>query len=226
MNADTIVDALRQAGIATETPITLSNPGGNNPWLFTYPAGFAANAGAPVTLNVPCVIGEAIDASGNLAGTADPNGLFYADGNMFIVRAIGRVAPATFAKTLKLYLFAGNGLDAAGGAGGSLGEKQIGFASATLPLQASNDANTNFWMEAKCLWDLQSLTLNGVFTAQIGTNVTTATGFSIYNPSAWAAQQAPGSYNPLPFVVGANVNSTASGVADSVQLLEFVADRL
>ena len=223
MNSNTVVDALRLAGIPTEQPLTLNNPGGNNPWLFTAPAGFAANAGAPVVLNVPCVIGEAVEISGNQAGEADPNGLWYADGNMFIVRVLGRVAPNTYAKTLKLYLFAGNGLDAGVG---QLGEKQIGFGSATLPLQASNDAYTNFYLEAKCLWDSQSLTLNGSFSGQIGANLISAAGFSIYNPSAWTPQQAAGSYNPLPFVVGANLNSTAAGTADSVQVIEFVADRV
>ena len=224
MNSDTLVDALRNAGVPTETPLTLNNPGGNSPWLFTLPASFASNGGQPVVLNVPCVVGEAVEIGGNLAGTGDPNGLWYADGNMFYIRAIGRIAPSAFAKTLKLYLFAGNGLQTPNA--GALQDNQIAYLSATLPLQASNDANTNWWLEARCLWDLQSLTLNGQAYGQIGSTLLSPTGFSVYNPSAWAAQQAAGAYNPLPFVVGANVNSTAATLPDSVQLLEFVADRL
>jgi hypothetical protein len=224
MNADTIVDALRNAGVPTETPLTLNNPGGNNPWLFTLPASFASNGGQPVVLEVPNVIGEAINVPSSLAGIPDSNGLWYADGNMFIVRAIGRVAPNSFAKTLKLYLFAGNGLQTPNA--GALQDNQIGFGTVTLPLQASNDAYSNWYLEAKCLWDLPSLTLNGVFSGQCGNNLFTATAFSIYNPSAYAAQQGAGSYAPLSFVVGANLNSTASTVADTVQLIEFVADKL
>jgi hypothetical protein len=223
MNSNTIVDALRNAGVPTETPLTLSNPGGNSPWLFTLPANWASNGGNPVVLEVPNIQGEAVDIS-QLSGLNDANGLWYADGNMFIVRAVGRVAPNTFGKTLKLYLFAGNGL--ASPSAGALADFQIGFGSATLPLQASNDANSNWYLEAKCLWDLPSLTLNGVFSGQIGNTLISSTAFSVYNPSAYAAQQAPGSYNALPFVVGANLSSTAAGTADTVQLLEFVADLL
>lgn len=224
MNADTVVDALRVAGSAAETPLTLTNPGGGVVWLFSYPATAVANAGVPAVLNVPCVIGEAVEVSGSLAGGADPNGLWYADGNAFIVRAIGRVAPSVFNKTLQLNMYAGNGLQSP--AAGALRDIQIGSISVTLPAQASNDANSNFIMEAKCLWDSQSLTLNGSFFAQIAGTLTGPTAFSVYNPSAWAAQQAAGSYAPLPFVVGASISSSVAGAADSVQLLEFVADRL
>ena len=223
MNANTIVDALKLAGIASDTPLTLTNPGGNNPWIFSAPAGFAANAGAPVALEVPCVPGEAVDVSGR-AGIADSNGMWYADSRAFLVRAIGRIAPNAYSKTLKLYLFAGNGLNTP--AAGALQDNQIGFATVTLPAQATNDAYSNFLLEAKCLWDSASLTLNGVFSGLIAGSLISATAFSVYNPSAWAAQQAPGSYNPLPFVVGANVNSTAVGGNDVVQLSEFSADAL
>ena len=224
MNADTIVDALRNAGVPTETPLTLSNPGGNNPWLFTLPASFASNGGMPVVLEVPNTQGNAINVPSSLSGIADSNGLWYADGNMFIIRAIGRVAPNTFAKTLKLYLFAGNGLQTPNA--GALQDNQIGFGSVTLPAQSTGDANTNWYLEAKCLWDLPSLTLNGVFSGQCGSTLFSATAFSIYNPSAYAAQQAAGSYASIPFVVGANLSSTAAPVPDTVQLLEFVADKL
>src|SRR5271154_5239963 len=105
-NASTIIDALRTAGIASETAPVLSNPGGNSPWLFTWPAGFTANAGAPVSLAIPVVQGESAVAAERLSGgNQATDQLWYADRNVFIVRAIGRVNPSAFAKTLKLYLF-------------------------------------------------------------------------------------------------------------------------
>ena len=58
MNSNTIIDALQLAGVASDQPLVLTNPGGNNPWLFSAPAGLAANAGAPVALAVPVVAGE------------------------------------------------------------------------------------------------------------------------------------------------------------------------
>src|SRR5580700_4069120 len=109
MNSNTIVDALREAGVATETALTLTNPGGNNPWLFVLPASSASNAGTPCILEVPCVPGEAVEISGDLAGGGDPNGMWYADGSPFWVRALGKVDPNATGKTLKIYLYAGNG---------------------------------------------------------------------------------------------------------------------
>ena len=225
-NANTLVDALRTSGLATETSIALNNPGGSNPWLFTWPASLTANAGAPVTLTIPVVQGEGPVAAERLTGGAQATDqIWYADRNIFIVRAVGRVLPSAFAKTLKLYLFCGNGL--ASGVAGSEADVQIGFGSATLPLQATNVAYANWYIEAKCLWDSSSLSLTGIFSGQISGSLITQTAFSITNPSNWAPQQAAGSYNPLSFVVGANVGSTTTGntgTVDQVYLDEFTAD--
>jgi hypothetical protein len=222
-NANTVVDALRTAGVPTDQALILTNPGGNNPWLFTNPASSTANAGAPCALEVPTTSANGV-TNGLLSGTplAAANNPWYADGNVFIVRALGRVQPNAFSKTLKLYLFAGNGLSS--GAAGALGDFEVGFGSATLPALGQPAAFTNWYFEAKCLWDSSSLNLNGIFSGFIGSTNIAATNFSIYNPSAWAAQQAAGAYNNLPFVVGANLNSTANAVPDLVTLEEFTAD--
>jgi hypothetical protein len=123
---------------------------------------------------------------------------------------------------VKFYLFAGNGLAAP--SAGALADFQIGFGSAVLPLQASNDAFSNYYLEAKCLWDSQSLYLTGVFSGVIAGTLVASAAFSIYNPSGYAAQQAPGAYASLPFVIGANIASSVSGANDLITLEEFSAD--
>ena len=220
-NASTVVDALRLAGIPADQASILTNPGGNNPWLFVAPAGFAANAGAPIVLEIPTVAANGVE-NGLLSGVtlAAPNNPWYADGNTFIVRAIGRIQPNAFGKTIKLYLFAGNGLQ---NQAGSVADQQIGFASVTLPATGSA-AFSNYELEAKCLWDSQSLQLTGVFKGIVGGTLISETAFSVYNPSLWAAQQAAGAYLPLSFVLGANLNSTANATPDLVILEEFTAD--
>jgi hypothetical protein len=223
-NANTIVDALRTAGIAAEQAPVLTNPGGNNPWLFLWPAGFAANAGAPVALSVPVVQGEGPQSAERLSGGAQgTDQVWYADRAMFLVRAVGRVLPATFAKTLKIYLFVGNGVNPAS-AGGQQ-DYELGLLSATLPASSTKAADSNWFLEAKCLWDSSSLVLNGTLSGMIGGTAIAVTGFSVVNPTSWAAQQAPGSYNPLAFVVGANITSTA-GIDDQVILDELTAEEL
>lgn len=223
-NQNTVVDALRNAGISPDQPLTLTNPGGGVVWLFTLPATSVANAGAPVVLEVPTVAANGVEV-GPLAGhNESTSNLWYADSNMFLVRAQGRVSPSVFGKTLQLNLYAGNGLQAP--APGALRDIQMGSGSVALPVQASNDAFSNWFIEAKCLWDSASLYLNGVFSGMIAGTALAATGFSIYNPSAWLAQQAAGAYSPLPFVIGATIASSASGANDLVVLEEFTAEQL
>ena len=228
-NQNTIVNALRAAGEVENQPIQLTNPGGNNPWLFVWPAGVGVggpNAGQPVALEVPTVAANGIEL-GPLAGhNESTNNLWYADSNMFLVRAQGRVAPNNYNKTLKLYLFTGNGLQNAGAGAGALQDFQIGFGSATLPAQATNDAYSNWYLEAKCLWDSQSLTMTGEFQGQIAGSLITRAAFSVYNPSAFVAQQAAGAYLPIAFVVGANISSSAAAGNDVVALEEFVAEQI
>ena len=223
-NANTIVDALRIAGIATEFAPSLTNPGGNNPWVFTQPVGQgvgAANPGAPIVLSVPAVQGQAVETGRQSGGAQSDSQLWYADKNSFLVRVVGRVQPNAFSKTLKLYLFTGNGITA----GVNLvPDLQIGFASATLP--AASSAFSNFYLEARCLWDSNSLQLNGVFSGMIGGVAIAPVGFSVNNPSAYAAQQAAGSYNPLQFIVAANIPSTVNPSNDVVYLDEFSAELL
>lgn len=224
-NANTFVDALRTAGLALETPPSLSNPGGNNPTLFTWPAGTgvgATNAGAPVVLSVPVVQGEAVNI-GSLAGSAVPESqLWYGDKSMFRVRALGRVQPNATGKTLKIYLFTGNGLPDS--ASGAIGDKEVGLLSAVVT--PSGGAFSNWFLEATCLWDSNSLQLTGTLKGCVAGTLIAETGFSIFNPSAFAAQQAAGSYNPIDFVIGANIASTANPNADVVTLDEFSAEAL
>lgn len=224
-NANTVVDALRTAGVPADQALILNNPGGNNPWLFVNPASAVANAGAPCVLEIPTTAANGITTGGPLSGVSlsQPNNPWYADGNIFIVRALGRVQPNAFGKTLKIYLFAGNGL--ATPAPGALADFPVGFGSATLPAAGQPAAFTNWYVEAKCLWDSNSLNLNGTFSGFIGGTAIAATAFTVYNPSAWAAQQAAGAYNNLPFVIGANLGaSTANPQNDVLTLEEFTAD--
>lgn len=224
-NANTIVDALRTAGIALETPPSLNNPGGNNPTLFTWPAGSgvgAANAGAPVVLGVPVVQGEAVEVS-SLAGGAVPDSqLWFGDRAMFRVRAVGRVQPNATGKTLKIYLFTGNGLPDS--ASGAIGDKEVGLLSGVVT--PVGGAFSNWFLEAKCLWDSNSLQLTGTIKGVIAGTAVGETGFAIFDPTAFKAQQAAGSYNPLSFVIGANIASTANPNADVVTLDEFSAEAL
>ena len=224
MNANTLANALVNAGVAADTPLSLSNPGGNNPWLFTVPASYAANAGNPVTLDVPCVAGEAAFTN-FLNGTALPGKqMWYADGRAFLVRACGTVQPNVYSKTLKLFLFVGNGLNS--GVAGQEADELLLQTSTTLPAQATNSAYANWYIEAKCLWDSASLTLNGVASGMVAGTAISASAFSIVNPTQWVAQQAAGSYKPISFVIGANLNSSANPSADVVQLNEFTAEAL
>jgi hypothetical protein len=224
-NANTIISALKLAGIASDTPLTLTNPGGNNPWLFVSPGGFASNAGAPVALTVPVVQAEGVVMADPQAGINESgDNLWYADKNKFLVRAVGRVQPNSYAKTLRLYLFTGNGLGS--GVAGASADVQIGFGSAVLAASSTGVAYTNWWLEAVCLWNVESLQMTGYFEGQIGGTLITRTGFAVNNPSNWAAQQAAASYNPLSFVVGANIASTLVGGSDLVVLDEFTADML
>lgn len=222
-NASTIVDALRTSGIATETAPVLTNPGGNNPWLFVWPAGNTANAGAPVVLSIPVVQGESPVAAEQLAGGNQATDQeWYGDRAMFLVRIVGRVQPNATAKTLKLYVFSGNGLPDS--AAGAIGDKQVAFGSASI--SPTGGAFSNFFLEIRCLWDSSSLQLTGTYEGQIAGSLISKTAFAVYDPTAYKLQQAAGSYNPLDFVVAANVNSTANAVADLVILDEFTAEEL
>lgn len=223
MNSDTIVDALKQQGTASDQSIQLVNPGGNNPTLFSWPAGFQFNAGAPVVLEVPTVSANAVEMSAQ-AGEGDSQGIWTADGHLFTVRVVGSVQPNNFGKTLKLYLFTGNGLPDS--AAGAVGDKLLGQGSAVLPVASSKAAFANWYIQATCLWESASLYMNGYFSGQIAGTLLPLTAFSIYNPSNWLAQQAAGAYLPIPFVVGANIGSSAAAGNDLVNLVEFSADRV
>lgn len=226
-NTNTIVDALREAGLPQETPLVLSNPGGNNPWLFTLPATSVSNAGAPCVLEVPSTTANGVTLPGLLSGvgSAVPDqAQWNADRNMFLVRAVGRVQPNATAKTLKLYVFAGNGIPT--GSAGALQDFEIGLVSATLPTAPTGGAFSNWFIEVRCLWDSASLQLTGSYKGSINGTLVAETGFVVYNPSAWAAQQAAGAYNNLPFVIGANIASTANANPDLVYLDEFTAEIL
>ena len=224
MNSNTIIDALQLAGVASDQPLVLTNPGGNNPWLFSAPAGLAANAGAPVALSVPVVAGESA-IKGLLNGAPLPGKQeWYADGRSFLVRAIGTIQPAGGSKTIKFYLFVGNGLGS--GVTGSQADVMLGETSSTLPAFTTGGAYSNYYLEAKCLWDSASLQLNGVLSGMVGGVAIAASAFSVPNPTAWVAQQAAGSYNPLSFVLGVNIGSSLGSANDVVQLVEFTAELL
>lgn len=219
MNANTILNALINNSPAN-APSVLTNPGGNNPWLFTYnPVG--SQGGIPVVAEVPTTANNAIDI-GYLSGTATGGnkGQWYCDGRGFIVRAMGTVAPNAFGKTLKLYFFAGNGLQNSAGA---VADQLLAQFSTTLPSSGSS-AFSNWTLKAECTWDSASLVLTGVVSGQIAGQSISSVTFSVYNPSLFTQQQAAGSYLPIPFVLGANLNSTTNSQADTVTLNEFTVD--
>ena len=218
MNANTIASALAVAGMPTNAQLTLTNPGGNSPWLFTLPATAVANAGQPACLEVPSVAANGVQV-GPFSGVAESDSIWYADSNVFTVRAMGRVAPNATGKTLKIYLFAGNGEPAGSGA---LQDFEIGLISGVVT--PTGGAYSNWFIEAKCIWDSASLQLTGYYSGNVAGTATAPTGFAVYNPSAWAAQQAAGAYNNLPFVLGANIASTVNPSADTVSLYEFSAE--
>ncbi len=219
MNQNTITSALYNNN-PTNAPSVLTNPGGNNPWLFLYnPVG--SQGGLPVVLEVPTTAANAIDVA-NSAGDAlaGNKGEWYADGRSFQGRVVGTVAPNAFGKTFKLYLFAGNGLQNSAGA---VADQQLASFSVTLPATGSG-ALSNWYLKFECIWDSASLQLTGVASGQIAGQAISSVTFSIYNPSLFAQQQAAGAYLNIPFVIGANINSTANATPDTVTLIEFTAD--
>lgn len=221
MNVNTIADALQGGGNPPDSQVTLTNPGGNNPWLFTWPATAQANAGVPVVLEVPSVQANGV-LLGTLAGAANSDRLWCADGNAFVVRAVGKVQPVATGKTLKLYLFAGSGEPQSG-----LPDFQIGPVQSFALGTPTGGAFSNFWLEARCVWDAASLQLTGTIKSQCAGVLSAEAAFSVYNPSGWLAQQAAGAYNNLPFVLGANLASTANNPSnDLVILTEYSAEAL
>ena len=219
MNQNTIVNALYNNN-PTNAPSVLTNPGGSNPWLFLYnPVG--SQGGLPVVAEVPTTAANAIDVAA-LTGEAlaGNKGEWYADGRGFTLRCVGTVAPNAFGKTFKLYLFAGNGLQNSAGA---VADQMLAEFSVTLPASGSG-AFSNWTLKAECLWDSASLQLTGVVSGQIAGQAISSVTFSVYNPSLFAAQQAAGAYLNIPFVLGANLNSTANATPDTVTLIEFTVD--
>ena len=226
MNTNTIVDALRMAGVPLNAPVTLNNPGGANPWLFTVsPTGDNPGTLLPVVLNIPCTSSltysssgtsgssQAPLSSGPFAGVASSIEEWYADGNPFLIRTAGKILPNSFGKTVKFYLYSGNGQLST--APGYQPDIQIGFASATLP--ASISAYSNYYFEAKCIWDSQSLQLNGVFSGMVAGTSIAGVAFTVNNLSANV---------PLAFVFGVNLSSSANAVPDQVTLEEFAGEQL
>jgi hypothetical protein len=225
MNQNTVVDALKMAGVPLNTPVLLTNPGGVL-WLFTTsPTGDNPGTLLPVVLNVPNTSAltygsagtsgsaQAPLASGPFSGTGSPVEEWYADGNPFLIRAAGTVRPNAFSKTFKLVLFSGNGQLST--ATGYQPDVQIGSATATTP--ASVSAFSNWYLEARCVWDSYSLQLNGVFSGMVCGTIINGVAFTVNNLSANV---------PLAFVLGCNLPSGANAQNDIVSLEEFSAEML
>ena len=226
MNQNTIVDALKMAGVPLNAPVVLTNPGGANPWLFTVsPTGDNPSTLLPVVLNVPNTSAltygsagtsgsaQAPLASGPFSGTGSPIEEWYADGNPFLLRAAGKIVPNAFSKSVKFYLYSGNGQLST--APGYQPDVQIGIATATTP--ASISAYTNYYLEGRCIWDSQSLQLNGVFSGMVAGTIINGVAFTVNNLSANV---------PLAFVLGVNLPSSANNTPDQVTLEEFSAEML
>lgn len=221
LNANTVVDALRLAGVPLNTPATLVNPGGANPWLFSFPAGgILTSPAVPVVAEVPNSAAQSFSATGTSGsgGSSQSFAVFpppienwVADGKGFIVRAAGKIQPNSFGKTIKFYWFVGNGLLST--APGYEPDVQIALVSQVLP--ASVSAYTNYQMKAECIWDSQSLQLTGVVTGQVAGTAFSSVSFVVNNISANV---------PIPFVLGANLASSANANPDLVLLTDWTVD--
>jgi hypothetical protein len=223
VNRNTVQNALQNAGLQNHAPAVLTNPGGTQPWLFTAQlTGNNPGAAPPIVLEVPnsgsLTFGAAGTSGsaqapllGDEVGTAMPLEETYFDGRSFVVRAVGKVQPNAFSKTFKLWLFVGNGLVST--AQGFEPSVTVGTVSVTLPSSVS--AYSNWYIKAECIWDKDSLQLNGTFSGLVAGSAISATAFTVNNLSANV---------PLPFVIGCNLSSSANANPDLVFLTDFSCD--
>ena len=200
---NTIANALGKSNAA----LVLTNPGGNNPWLFNRPS--SQGAVVPAVLLVPSTAAQAAQSSDQFYGNTEPQEEVFVDGKPFVIRIAGTVNPSQVSQSLRLYLFLGNGESSL--SAGSVADVQLIIATGTLP---ASPAASNWLIEAKCMWDSLSNTLNVQSSGFInGTAVTSA--------MTQALNVAPGQ---VEFVVGANLASTST--VSTVTLTNFAADIL
>ena len=205
---NTFANALGKSNAA----LVLTNPGGNNPWLFSRKDQTGA-LNIPAVLVIPTTAAAAAIASDEMYGNSMPQEELVMDGKPFVVRASGLVLPSVGSLTLKLYVFYGNGEAVANP--GALADVQVLLASATLPAaSATVPAASNWLLELKCIWDSLSATLNIQTSGFINGTAVTSTMAQVTN-----VQQ-------VQFVIGANLTSEATALNELVTLTNFTADLL
>ena len=154
-NSNILVDALSSintgainttSGVTPAGTAALVNPGGNNPWVFSYPASaslggsFVGQGGhnpnsAPIYLG----FGEQANAVSPQPDLITPQPVQFIDGVPFQVIIAGNVKPNKFGKTLRLYLYLVQGSFESSDLPAYYGAPiQLGLFSAVLPVQASN----------------------------------------------------------------------------------------
>ena len=206
MNANTIANALQS--VKGGGSLVMALPAQSNGKL-TY---FNQN-NLPVVLTVPNDPNAGIKVGAPLSGVAE-EGMWWADGKPFLVRAAGTVSPITASGVLRIVLSVGNGTaDPTGKIPGGVSDVVLISASATLPATAVFESN--WLLEASCLWDSASMTLNGVVSGNIGGTLLDLATIQLKNLAA----------SPLPFLLGASLSlQESSGVQPTVTLVDFSAD--
>lgn len=208
MNANTIANALQaiKGGGALQLALPAQSDG-----KLVY---FGSN-NLPLVLNVPNDPNAGIKVGASLSGIGE-EGLWYADGKPFVIRVAGTVTPITASGVLRLVLSLGNGVaDPSGKIPGGVSDIVLLSTSATLP--ASSPYGSNFYLEARCIWDSTSSMLNGHTSGQISATLVDLAAISQVNVKA----------SPLPFLIGCSLSlQESSGVQPVVQLTDFSAEML
>jgi len=205
MNANTIVNALQ--AIKGGGSLKMQLPATSDSKLVYF-----NNALTPLVLSVPNDPNAGIKVGAPLSGVAE-EGMWWADGKSFLVRAAGTVAPITASGVLRLVLSVGTGVAGVQGIPGAVSDIVLASVSATLP--ASNPYDSNWYLEAKCMWDSTSNTLNGYLCGQIAGTLIDLVAF----------KQANLQISPLPFLLGTDLSLQAGvSINPVITLTDFSAD--
>lgn len=236
MNANTVSNALAANNPANAPVVQSVYALSSVVQTFSYNPSTLADGGNLLDVNLPVVldipnspsqsytsagvasgVGGGNSNAGSLSGLPQPNEVWSADGRPFLIRVNGKVAPITGSGVLHVVLMLGDGVT------GDLpaAAKQVPLASAATfaTLSASNPFDTNFNLEAECMWDSTSSQLNGYITGTIAGTLIALTAFQVSNVLE----------SPLRFTLGASLslqNSNAVTAPATITLVDFSAERL
>lgn len=231
MNANTIANALALNNPANAPAVLSVFALSSTVQTFQYAAptneGDNPSTFLNVVLDVPNSPSQSYSSAGvasggaqsaaSLSGIDQPNEVWSADGRPFLIRAFGKVAPITASGVFRIVLMLGDGVTKDLAAAAS----QIALAPAatTATLSAANPFDSNFNLEAECIWDSTSQQLNGFITGTLAGTLVALTAFQVNNVTE----------SPLKFTLGASLtlqNSNAVTAPATVTLTEFTAERL